>query len=251
MDIKASIDDTRKGFEESFASGDFYNRQTQDAEHLERILAFINVRDGMRILDLGCGSGYLTFPIAERNPYCEVTGLDIVSDAIEVNRSRAQEAGLNNLSFVSYDGIGFPFEAGLFDLIVTRYALHHFPDIEHSISEVCRVLKDQGAFFISDPCPNDCDKDRFVDDYMRLKKDGHIKFYTKSEWIDICSKCGFQLSDSFESKIRFPKKKDTAFGYEKVLQKHDKAVIESYDLVETDTELFVTERVNNILFEKV
>ena len=68
MDIKASIDDTRKGFEESFASGEFYNRQTQDAEHLERILAFIKVRDGMRILDLGCGSGYLTFPIAERNP---------------------------------------------------------------------------------------------------------------------------------------------------------------------------------------
>ena len=251
MDIKASIDDTRKGFEESFASGEFYNRQTQDAEHLERILAFINVRDGMRILDLGCGSGYLTFPIAERNPHCEVTGLDIVSDAIDVNRSRAKDMGLNNLAFVSYDGIDFPFEAGSFDLVVTRYALHHFPDIEHSIGEVSRVLKEQGVLFISDPCPNDCDKDRFVDDYMRLKKDGHIKFYTKSEWVDICFKYGLHLSDGFESKIRFPKKKDTAFGYEKVLQKHDKAVIESYDLVETDTELFVTERVNNILFEKV
>ena len=250
MDIKASIDDTRKGFEESFASGDFYNRQTQDAKHLERILAFINVRDGMRILDLGCGSGYLTFPIAERNPHCEVTGLDIVCEAIDVNRSRTKDMGLNNLAFVSYDGIDFHFEAGSFDLVVTRYALHHFPDIEHSIGEVSRVLKEQGVLFISDPCPNDCDKDRFVDDYMRLKKDGHIKFYTKSEWIDICSKCGFQLSDSFESKIRFPKKKDTAFGYEKVLQKHDKAVIESYDLVETDSELFVTERVNNLLFTK-
>ena len=250
MDIRSSIDDTRKGFEESFASGDFYNRQTQDAKHLERILAFINVRDGMRILDLGCGSGYLTFPIAERNPHCEVTGLDIVCEAIDVNRSRAKDMGLNNLAFVSYDGIDFPFEAGSFDLGVTRYALHHFPDIEHSIGEVSRVLKEQGVLFISDPCPNDCDKDRFVDDYMRLKKDGHIKFYTKSEWVDICFKYGLHLSDGFESKIRFPKKKDTAFGYEKVLQKHDKAVIESYDLVETDTELFVTERVNNLLFTK-
>ena len=251
MDIKASIDDTRKGFEESFASGDFYNRQTKDKEHLERILAFIKVRDGMRILDLGCGSGYLTFPIAEGNPDCEVTGLDIVSDAIDVNRSRAQEAGLNNMSFVSYDGIDFPFEAGTFDLVVTRYSLHHFPDIEHSIGEVSRVLKGGGSLFISDPCPNDCDKDRFVDDYMRLKKDGHIKFYTKSEWVDICDRFGLQIVDDFESTIRFPKKKDTAFGYEEVLKKHDKAVIESYDLVETDTELFVTERVNNILFRKI
>ena len=57
--------------------------------------------------------------------------------------------------------------------------------------------------------------------------------------------------DSFDSSIRFPKKKDTALGYEEVLEKHDKAVIESYDLVETDTELYITERVNNILFKKI
>jgi len=35
MDIKESINDTRKGFEESFATGDFYNRQTRDSDHLE------------------------------------------------------------------------------------------------------------------------------------------------------------------------------------------------------------------------
>ena len=37
-----------------------------------------------------------------------------------------------------------------------------------------RVLKEGGKLFISDPCPNECDTERFVDDYMRLKKDGHI-----------------------------------------------------------------------------
>ena len=41
-----------------------------------------------------------------------------------------------------------------------------------------------------------------------------------------------------------------ALGYEEVLRRHDKTVIDSYDLVETDTELFVTERINNILFRK-
>jgi hypothetical protein len=77
--------------------------------------------------------------------------------------------------------------------------------IGHSIGEVSRVLKAGGALFISDPCPNECDAERFVDDYMSLKKDGHIRFYTKNE-------------------------------------------IDSYDLVETDTELFITERINNIMF---
>ena len=251
MNIKASIEDTRKGFEESFASGDFYNRQTQDTKHLEKILKFLHVEEETKILDLGCGSGYLSFPIAENNPNCKVTGLDIVSNAIEVNNSRAKDKGIKNLKFVSYDGMDFPFEDGAFDKVVTRYALHHFPDIDHSIREVSRVLKAEGALFISDPCPNDCDTERFVDDYMRLKKDGHIRFYTKNEWIDICSECGLQFSDCFESAIRFPKKKDTAIGYEEVLRRHDRSVISSYDLVETDTELLITERVNNLLFIKI
>ncbi len=250
MNIKESINDTRKGFEESFATGDFYNRQTQDSEHLNRILEFVKISEGMRILDLGTGSGYLSFPIAKNNPDCDVTGLDIVNTALESNRTRAEAKGIKNLSFVSYDGIDFPFDANTFDLVVTRYALHHFPDIEHSIGEVSRVLKSGGMLFISDPCPNECDTERFVDDYMRLKKDGHIKFYTKDEWTDICSRQDLDIVDSFDSSIRFPKKKDTAYGYEEVLKKHDKDVIESYDLVETETELFLTEQVNNILFKK-
>ncbi len=250
MNIKESINDTRKGFEESFATGDFYNRQTQDSDHLKRILEFVNINEGMKILDLGTGSGYLSFPIAKNNPGCDVIGLDIVNAALEANRTRADVDGIKNLSFVSYDGIDFPFEAKSFDLVVTRYSLHHFPDIEHSIGEVSRVLKSGGRLFISDPCPNECDTERFVDDYMRLKKDGHIKFYTKDEWTDICSRHGLDIVDSFDSSIRFPKKKDTAYGYEEVLRKHDKAVIESYDLAETETELFLTEQVNNILFKK-
>ena len=103
MGIKESIDDTRKGFEESFATGDFYNRQTQDSDHLEKILGFVKISKGMKILDLGCGSGYLSFPIAKNNPDCDMTGLDIVNAALGANRARADAEGIKNLSFVSYD----------------------------------------------------------------------------------------------------------------------------------------------------
>ena len=204
----------------------------------------------MTILDLGAGSGYLSFPIAKENRSCKVVGLDIVSKALEVNRERADRENLSNLSFVSYDGIDFPFADASFDMVITRYALHHFPDIEHSIGEVSRVLKKNGSFFVSDPCPNDCDSSRFVDEYMQMKKDGHIKFYTKKEWEDICGKFEMKMSDFFESSIRFPRKRDTAYGFDGLLKKHEQSVIDSYDLVVTDTEIYVTERVNNILFSK-
>lgn len=94
-------------------------------------------------------------------------------------------------------------------MVISRYALHHFPDIQKSISEVSRVIKPKGFLFISDPTPNVNDSSRFVDEYMQLKKDGHIKFYTKDEWIQMCEKYGLQFKQSFDSTIRFPKKKDT------------------------------------------
>ena len=246
--ISMSIEATRAGFEASFKEADFYNKQTQDEKHLNDILATINVKPGMRILDIGCGSGYLTFPIAELNRDSHVIGLDIVTDTMKRNSKKAQEMGINNLQFISYDGTAFPFEDNSFDLLVTRYALHHFPEIRKSIQEVSRVLKENGQFFISDPRPNDCDKTRFVDDYMQLKKDGHIKFYTREEWVQICGECNMHLTRSFDSEIRFPKKKSTAEGFEAVLARHEKSIIDSYQLTQTEDEIWVTEEVNNLLF---
>ena len=98
----------------------------------------------MKILDLGTGSGYLSFPIAQKYPNISIIGLDIVEKALEVNRSVAKEKNIRNISFISYNGIDFPVADSEFDMVISRYALHHFPDIQKSISEVSRVIK-QGA----------------------------------------------------------------------------------------------------------
>ena len=250
MDIENSIMVTKQGFEHSFSSGDFYNKQTQDEQHLKNILDFLPLKADMKILDLGTGSGYLSFPIAQKYPNISIIGLDIVEKALEVNRSVAKEKNIRNISFISYNGIDFPFADSEFDMVISRYALHHFPDIQKSISEVSRVIK-QGAFlFISDPTPNVNDTSRFVDGYMQLKKDGHIKFYTEDEWLKICGKYGLQFKKSFDSTIRFPRKKDTAFGFDELLKKHDKKIVEGYELEVVRNEIYITEQVNNILFCK-
>lgn len=176
--------------------------------------------------------------------------MDIVEKALEVNRIKAEKENIGNISFISYKGIDLPFADNEFDMVVSRYALHHFPDIHKSISEVSRVLKQEGLLFISDPTPNVNDAVRFVDEYMRLKKDGHIKFYTKDEWLQICDKYGLHYMKSFDSAIRFPKKKATAYGFDELLKKYDKEIIESYEFEVIEDEIYVTEQVNNILFYK-
>ena len=95
MNQKASIEATKNEFEKSFASGAFYNKQTQDETHLRQIIDFIHVPGGGKILDLGVGSGYMSFPIAQKYASCEIVGLDIVDQALEVNRERAKEEVLH------------------------------------------------------------------------------------------------------------------------------------------------------------
>lgn len=248
--IENSIMSTRQGFENSFSTGDFYNKQTQDEQHLKKILEFLPFKADMKILDLGVGSGYLSFPIAKKYPDISIVGLDIVEKALKVNRAKAKEENIRNISFITYNGIDFPFVDNEFDMVISRYALHHFPDIQKSISEVSRVIKSGGFLFISDPAPNINDSSRFVDEYMQLKKDGHIKFYTKDEWKQICEKYGLQFKESFDSTIRFPRKKDTAYGFNELLKKHDKKIVESYKLEVVENEIYITEQVNNILFCK-
>ena len=85
---------------------------------------------------------------------------------------------------------------------------------------------------------------------MQLKKDGHIKFYTEDELLKICKKYGLQLKKSFDSTIQFPKKIATAYGFDELLKKHDKKIVEGYELEVVGDEIYITEQVNNILFFK-
>jgi len=132
MDIKKSINSTRKGFEQSFQEADFYNKQTSDDNHLKLLLDLVNPKENDTILDLGTGSGYIAFPLSELNQNINVIGMDIVIDTLVRNTNKAVKQGRENLEFTAYDGIILPFRDGSLNTIITRYALHHFPNIKDS-----------------------------------------------------------------------------------------------------------------------
>ncbi|MBE6868646.1 MAG: methyltransferase domain-containing protein [Ruminococcus albus] len=247
-DTKETIAAAKEGFEAAFAEKNFYARQTQDDTQLNAIIDFLPVRPGMKILDLGAGTGYLTFAIAKSFPDVTIVGLDIVEKALENDRRRAADEKLDNISFCVYDGVNFPFADKSFDMVVSRYALHHFPEIRASLSEISRVLTDEGYLFICDPTPNDIDKDGFIDEYMQVKPDGHIRFYSAEEWKELCRESGLFPADSFKSSIRFPRKMEQA--YLDIMRKYDRDVVESYDMKIIDKDVWVTEWVNNMLFCK-
>ena len=248
MDKQTIIQKAREGFDEDFSKIDYMEIRTGDAEHLSKILNNLNIMPHSNVLDLGTGSGFLAFPIAQSNGDCKVFGLDIAVRTLAHNREKASVMNLKNLSFIDYDGIRFPFEDNSFEYVVTRYALHHFPDIEQTFMEIRRVLKTGGILLISDPTPNAIDKIRFVDTFMQMKDDGHVKFYLKSEFLEISGRNGLQLTASFDSNIRFPS--DRTEKYLQIADRIDEKILESYDIEVKHGQVFITEQVVNLMFIK-
>jgi len=242
------IEKARKAFDEDFARNNYMEKRTGDDEHLKAILNCLNIAPESKILDLGTGRGYLAFPLAKMNNDSEVTGLDIAVKTLAVNREKASQMGLTNLNFVDYNGVNFPFERNMFDYVVTRYALHHFPDINKTFEEISRVVKPGGMFFISDPTPNENDDIRFIDTFMQMKDDGHVKFYTKDQFMELAYRHNFILEDSFSSEIRFPS--DRTEKYLKIADKIHKNIIDGYNIDVRNGQIYITEQVVNLLFIK-
>lgn len=240
------IEQARKGFDEDFAKKNYMEKRTYDNEHLNLILKCLNFAPKSKILDLGTGSGYLAFQVAQINRDNEVIGLDIAVRTLARNREKASQMKLNNLIFVDYNGINFPFENNEFDYVITRYALHHFPNIDKTFEEISRVIKPGGMLFISDPTPNENDNIRFVDTYMQMKDDGHVKFYTKREFSELAEKYNFKLADYFNSEIRFVS--DRTEKYLKIADTIDKKILDGYKIDVRNGQTYITEQVINLLY---
>jgi len=247
MNQKEIVDKARKGFEEAFAKKGFMEAVIGDDKHLQQILNSLIVKEGYKVLDLGTGSGYIAFPLAKMNPSSEIIGLDIAVKTLEGNAEKAVEEGLNNLKFTAYEGIRFPFEDNTFDCVVTRYALHHFPDIKRTFSEISRVMKSNGQLFISDPTPNEEDNMRFVDAYMQLKDDGHVMFYKKEEFERFANKEGFQLDNCFMTEVIFPTNRTKDERFLRICKGVDNNIIDGYVKIVDGKEL-TTEKVLNLSF---
>lgn len=181
-----------------------YANIIKDDKHLSALMSLLEDGNYRKILDIGTGTGYLAFPLAERFSTSVVYGIDIADKIIEKNNATVKEKAISNLTFQAFDGLTYPFEDECFDLIVTRYAFHHFPNVVDAIQQMNRLLVKGGMVLVSDPMRNDKDTYGIIDDYMRVKKDGHIQFYSASELDELFLNNGFAKEKQLITDMHFP-----------------------------------------------
>lgn len=105
-----------------------------------------------KILDVGCGPGYLTLAIVRRTRNVSVIGIDINADMVARARADAAEfrVPVDRAYFERMDAHDLKFPAETFDCAVCVGLLHHLKNPVKALNELHRVLKKGGVAWIYD-----------------------------------------------------------------------------------------------------
>ena len=109
------------------------------------------ITPGMRVLDIGCGTGSLVLVVKREHTAAEVVGLDPDRRALEIARGKARNAGLA-VTFQLGSADALPYADASFDRVLSSLALHHMPrpTKRAALSECLRVLRTGGELHVAD-----------------------------------------------------------------------------------------------------
>ncbi len=103
----------------------------------------LRLRGDERILDIGCGDGYLTALLATRVPRGEVVGVDVSPEMVQHATRRFPSERHPNLRFLVMDACSLSFNEE-FDLVFSNAALHWVPDHRSVLRGIRDCLKRGG-----------------------------------------------------------------------------------------------------------
>jgi SAM-dependent methyltransferase len=120
-----------------------YKRLTYDQMHIQ---------PGQRVLDVGCGPGTDTIPLAQQvSPSGQIIGVDYDTMMIAEAKQRAQIAGVNRwVTHKCADAIELPFESDYFDACRSERLFEHLLNPAKALSEMVRVTKSGGRIVVLD-----------------------------------------------------------------------------------------------------
>jgi ubiquinone/menaquinone biosynthesis C-methylase UbiE len=150
-DAAAMKDRVRQGYDGAFSN--HVSRYDELGAELQTKAATAQLEEvglqGRIVLDVGCGTGILSFLALQRGADKVVCG-DISNYMLEVARTKADRHGYgaDRINFRQLDAESLPFEEASFDCVVTGMTLGLLPDPGKAVAEMVRVLRPGGLLSV-------------------------------------------------------------------------------------------------------
>ena len=134
--------------------GDFTRIAETMRESGAALVADLDIKEGMKVLDLGCGDGTTAIPAAKRG--ADVLGVDISTPLVAAGNRRVKEEGLSNVRFQEGDASSLKdLEDNSFDLVVSIFGAMFCPKPNEVAKELVRVTRRGGRIVMGNWIPGD------------------------------------------------------------------------------------------------
>jgi SAM-dependent methyltransferase len=144
------IDALKARLKATWMAGDYAHFATFMLPGAMEFLPFLAVKNGERVLDVGCGAGQLALPVARAGGV--VTGVDIATNTIDAARRRAAEAMLD-VRFEEGDAEALAFADGSFDVVFSFIGAMFAPRPERVAAEFVRTCRPGGRIVMGNWTP--------------------------------------------------------------------------------------------------
>jgi len=155
-------------------------RELHSRERLQRLVNLINPAASERALEIATGPGHVAMALAER---CrEVIGVDLTDAPLAIAERVRKERGGANVHFQRADAEHLPFADGEFDIVLCRFAVHHFEDPSVPLREMVRVCRAGGRVAVEDLASSELpERAAFYNQFERLRDTSHTRALSMSE----------------------------------------------------------------------
>ena len=179
----------------------FYNpkKNLPSAVNQDKVIPALAPRKSDIILDIGCGDGRFTVPLAKR---CKrITGIDSSKEMLELARKKSK-----NIEYKKVDvEKGLPFKDNSFDKILCILVIDHMKKLDFFYKEVHRVLKKDGSFLFDEFVSNMVQpiRTRYYDPIMDFHNKGKSIYIMRTihDHLKLIKKYGFEIKDMISLRI--------------------------------------------------
>jgi ubiquinone/menaquinone biosynthesis C-methylase UbiE/DNA-binding transcriptional ArsR family regulator len=147
----------------------------------------------LRLADIGCGTGSLTFELARFAG--KVVGVDLSREMLRHARALARQRQLRNVEFRQGDALDLPFESHHVDATFCVMVLHFLPDPQRAISELCRITRRGGTVILVDVVKHQQDwmREHMAHRWLGFEK-GHIEAWFRQAGV---TRVDYELTGAF------------------------------------------------------
>jgi ubiquinone/menaquinone biosynthesis C-methylase UbiE len=178
-------------------------RELHSGERIERLVGAINPSPDARALEIATGPGHVAMALAER---CrEVIGVDLTDAPLAIAERARRERGLTKVRFQRADAEQLPFADAEFDIVVCRFALHHFEDPAVPLREMTRVCRAGGCVAVEDLAASEIpERAAFYNYFERLRDTSHTRALPTSELLRMFGEHALEIETLYTSDLVQP-----------------------------------------------